>query len=148
MKLTSTAFNHNEKIPAKFTCEGENISPALEWKEVPSNSASFALILDDPDAPAGTWTHWVLFDLSETADSLPENAQDFSEATKIGLNSWNKKTYGGPCPPQGEHRYVFTLYALSKRLNLEQTDITADTLRKEMKGNIIDTAELVGLYQR
>ena len=119
MKLSSPSFENQGNIPQKFTCDGEDISPALEWSNVPEGAKSFALIVDDPDAPDPanprmTWVHWVLYNIPAAVSSLPENVKvvDLPEGTLQGLNDWKKTGYGGPCPPMGKHRYFHKLYAL------------------------------------
>ena len=154
MKLKSPSFVNQGDIPKKFTCDGEDISPALEWSEVPEGTKSFALIVDDPDAPDPanprmTWVHWVLYNLPATSVSLPEGAakSDLPEGTMEGLNDWKRTGYGGPCPPIGKHRYFHKLYALDvvlPDLNLP----TKSKLEKAMEGHVLLKVELVGLYQR
>jgi hypothetical protein len=147
MKLTSTAFKDGDYIPTKYTCDGANISPPIAWKEAPSSTKSFALIYDDPDAPSGTWDHWVLYNLPPETVSLPENATTLPQGTRVGLNSWPKAEYGGPCPPTGTHRYIFHLYALDTMLDLPE-GATSEALRKKMEKHILATATLTGRYQR
>ena len=154
MELTSSDFGNNESICKEFTCDGEDISPALQWSGAPEGTRSFALIVDDPDAPDPanprmTWVHWVLYNMPPTADSLPQAAteQDLPEGTMQGLNDWKKTGFGGPCPPIGEHRYFFKLYALDTELSGLGNPAKAD-LEKAMKGHVLGKAELVGLYRR
>ena len=147
MQLISTAFTDGGNLPTKYTCDGENISPPIAWEDYPANTKSFALIYDDPDAPAGTWDHWVVYNLPANINSLPENATTLPSGTKVGLNSWPNAEYGAPCPPSGTHRYIFHLYALDAMLNLPKP-ATSENLRKEMKEHILETATLTGLYQR
>ena len=142
MKLTSPAFENNKFIPAKFTCEGEDINPGLEIQDVPSGTQSLALIMDDPDAPMGTWVHWVVFDIP-VISKIAEN----SIPGKQGRNNFSRKDYGGPCPPSGTHRYFFKLYALDKMLRLTE-DISKGALEKAMQAHILEKAELVGLYKK
>ena len=154
MKLTSPHISHQGDIPKKYTCDGEDTSPALEWSEVPEGTQSFILIVDDPDAPDPadpkmTWVHWVIYNIPPTANSLAEGvtAQDLPQGTLQGLNDWKRTGYGGPCPPIGKHRYFHKLYALDfvlPDLNLP----TKATLENEMSGHVLSQAELVGLYQR
>ncbi len=146
MKLTSTSFNDGEKLPAKYTCDGENISPQIEWHDAPSGTKSFVLIYDDPDAPVDTWDHWVLYNLPATTTSIPENVKTLPSGTKIGLNSWAKPVYGGPCPPSGEHRYIVHLYALDTALDLQKA--TSKQIYAAMEGSILEKATLTGLYKR
>lgn len=148
--LTSSAFNNNASIPSKYTCDGNNISPALQWKNPPAGTQSFALIVDDPDAPKKTWVHWVVFNIPSSVTNLPEGVANGS--FKTGVNdfyymkdgSWQ---YGGPCPPSGQHRYYFTLYALDTMLTLPK-DPTKKDLVAAMKGHILGQATLIGLYER
>lgn len=147
MKLTSVAFVEGGNLPSKYTCEGESISPPVAWQDAPANTKSFALIYDDPDAPAGTWDHWVLYNLPPTTNSLPENATALPKGTMVGLNSWPKLGYGAPCPPSGSHRYIFHLYALDTVLSLPG-EVTSEKLRQAMKNHILATTTLMGQYQR
>lgn len=142
MKITSPEFQNNQFIPNRFTCEGENINPALIIKDIPEGTKSLALIMDDPDAPMGTWVHWVVFDIPVTS-KIEEN----SIPGKQGINSARKKNYHGPCPPSGTHRYFFKIYALDTVLNLKE-GINKAQLEKAMQSHILDKAELVGLYKR
>jgi Raf kinase inhibitor-like YbhB/YbcL family protein len=154
MKLTSQSFENQKDMAKKFTCDGEDISPALEWSDVPEETKSFALIVDDPDAPDPanpkmTWVHWILYNIPAAVSSLPENVKDVDlpEGTLQGLNDWRKTGYGGPCPPIGKHRYFHKLYAL----DIIIPDLTRPTkakLEKAMEGHILHKAELIGLYQR
>jgi len=154
MQLTSPSFANQKSMAKKFTCDGENISPVLEWSGVPEGTKSFVLIVDDPDAPDPanprmTWVHWVLYNIPATVKSLPEGVKekDLPKGTLQGLNDWKKTGYGGPCPPIGKHRYFHKLYAL----NIILPDLTLPTkskLEKAMKGHILYKAELIGLYQR
>ena len=154
MKLTSPGFENQGEIPEKYTCDGEDISPALAWSDVPEGTKSFALIVDDPDAPDPdnpklTWVHWVLYNIPATSASIPEGAvgKDLPENTMDGLNDWKQTGYGGPCPPIGKHRYFHKLYALDVVLpDLNQP--TKAALENAMKGHVIGQAELVGLYKR
>lgn len=142
MKLTSPDFQNNESIPKKFTCDGQEINPGLAIENIPDNAKSLALIMDDPDAPAGTWVHWVVFDIPIT-NKIGEN----SIPGKQGINTSGDKAYGSPCPPSGTHRYFFKLYALDTLLNLKE-GITKAELESVMKGHILAQAELIGLYKR
>lgn len=144
MALTSPAFNHGDPIPSKFSCDGEDISPELDWFGTPEGTVSLALIMDDPDAPVGTWVHWVVFNLPMDLSGLREGM------TGVGLdgsNSWNRTGYGGPCPPSGTHRYFFKLYALDLALDLEAGADKAAIL-DAMAGHILGQAELMGTYTR
>lgn len=142
MRLTSPAFENNGHIPKKFTCDGEDISPGLEISDVPDKTQSLALIVDDPDAPMGTWVHWVVFDIP-----VISRVEENSIPGRQGRNDFGRKDYGGPCPPSGTHRYFFKLYALDKILNLSEGIIKQD-LEKAMQGHILDKVELIGLYKR
>lgn len=144
MKITSPAFENNTSIPAKYTCEGANISPPLAFSDVPENTKSLVLIMDDPDAPIGTWVHWVLWNINPKITEIPENSVP-SDAMQGKTSRQN--SYGGPCPPSGVHRYFFKLFALDTILDIsDQTD--ANGLVKVINKNIIAQAELIGLYQR
>lgn len=145
MKISSPEFKNNELIPKKFTCQGENINPKLIFADVSKNAASLVLIMDDPDAPAGTWVHWVLFNISPNTKEINENS--VPDNAVQGLNSWPKNGYGGPCPPSGIHRYFFKLYALDTMLNLDKSATKKD-VEKAMQGHIIAEAELMGLYKK
>ena len=144
MKLTSPAFTHNGVIPPEFTCDGSDVSTTLTISDVPANAKSLALIMDDPDAPVGTWDHWVVF-------NIPPSTKQIQKATEpqgtAGKNSWGKTGYGGPCPPSGTHRYFFKLYALEIEFNLPKGSAKKD-LEKAMQGHIIAKAELMGTYKR
>lgn len=150
--LTSSAFVNGEEIPAKYTCEGEDISPQLAWKGVPENTRSLALIVHDPDVPSPDnpkriWVHWVLYNMPPDAAGLPEGvaSSQLLPGTKQGLNDWKITGYGGPCPPRGRHRYFFSLFALDTVLEgLQQP--TKSRLESAMKGHILARAELVGTY--
>ena len=145
LELTSDAFANGQSIPAKYTCTGRNISPALAWNETPSGTRSFALIMDDPDAPLGTWVHWVLFNIPAEARSLQENID--TSAMSVGKNSWGDLGYGGPCPPSGTHRYYFKLYALDSTLSL-LPGATKEQMLQEMKGRILAQGELMGTFSK
>jgi Raf kinase inhibitor-like YbhB/YbcL family protein len=150
IKLSSSAFQVNGLIPAKYTCDGDNVSPPLSWSNVPPNAKSIALIVDDPDAPAKTWVHWVVFDLPTSTSELPENVRPESSLLgggKHGKNDFGKPGYGGPCPPSGTHRYFFKIYALDKETGL-QPGATKEDLLRAMEGHILAQGELVGKYQR
>ena len=142
MKLTSPEFEHNQFIPRKFTCEGDDVNPALIIKDVPKEAKSLALIMDDPDASMGTWVHWVVFDIP-VKNRIEEN----NIPGKQGINNAGQKNYHGPCPPSGVHRYFFKLYALDTLLNLKE-GISKGGLEKAMQGHILAEAELIGLYKR
>ncbi len=149
-EITSTAFAAGEKIPRKFTCDGDDISPPLQWNDPPPNTQSFALISDDPDAPVGTWVHWVLYNLPGKTTSLAEavpSKDELSDGSRHGRSSWGRSAYGGPCPPGGTHRYFFKLYALDMVLELA-AGAGKEQLLKAMEGHILAQAELMGLYAR
>lgn len=145
--LNSPAFKHNESIPAIYTCDGNNISPPLLWQHPPEDTRSFALIMQDPDAPRGTWDHWLVFNIPAHYSQLTENFTAPPDGIIIGKNSWAKNTYGGPCPPQGEHRYFFTLYALDTQLPLDRA-ADKQQLLAAMREHILGQAELMGRYAR
>jgi Raf kinase inhibitor-like YbhB/YbcL family protein len=142
--LESPAFSANEPIPVEYTCKGTDHSPALSWHGAPAGTKSFALIMDDPDAPGGTWDHWVLFNIPATLNELKASARLPAGATS-GKNTWGNQGYGGPCPPSGTHRYFFTLYALDTQLSLDSAANKQD-VSHAMKGHILDKAELIGLF--
>jgi Raf kinase inhibitor-like YbhB/YbcL family protein len=144
MSLTSPAFNDSDPIPTLYSCDGDDVSPDLDWFGIPEGTKSLALIMDDPDAPVGTWVHWVLFNIP--AD-IPGLQQDISGVGVEGLNSWGRTGYGGPCPPGGTHRYFFKLYALDISLDLEEGADKA-ALLEAMEGHILGQAELMGTYTR
>lgn len=149
-ELTSTAFAQGDPIPAKYTCDGQDISPPLGWSDPPEGTRSFALINDDPDAPVGTWDHWVLYNLPSEARSLPEAVSSDAElpdGSRNGQNSWRRLGYGGPCPPSGTHRYFFKLYALDTALGLDPGAGKQQVLTA-MEGHILGQAELMGVYSR
>ena len=150
LELRSSAFAHSEAIPEQFTCDGADISPVLQWSNVPDNTQSLALIMDDPDAPAGTWVHWVLYNLPASTRSLPEAIAaepELADGSRHGQNSWGRLDYGGPCPPSGTHRYFFKLYALDTSLDLP-VGADKDGLLQAMEGHILSQAELMGTYAR
>jgi len=150
-EMKSAAFAQSADVPRKFTCDGQDVSPELSWREPPKSTQSFALIMDDPDAPVGTWVHWVLYDLPGTTRSLPEGVpkeRELAGGARQGNNAWNRTGYGGPCPPPGPaHRYFFKLYALDSKTNLKPGATKAE-LEKEMQGHILAQAELMGRYKR
>ena len=142
MRLSSPAFEHNGPIPAKFTCQGEGVNPALIIEGIPSETKSLALIMDDPDAPSGDFVHWIVYDIPVTA-SIEEN----SIPGKQGANSSGRTNYASPCPPTGTHRYFFKIYALDKMLSLEK-GLSKPDLEKAISPRILDKAELIGLYKK
>jgi len=145
LTLTSDAFTNGQSIPAKYSCVGKNISPALAWNDSPAGTKSFALIVDDPDAPMGTWVHWVLFNIPASTGSLQESAD--SSAMSAGKNSSGNTRYDGPCPPSGTHRYFFKLYALDSTLSLSP-GATKEQVLKAMEGHILAQGELMGTFSK
>jgi len=142
MKLTSPAFKPNGMIPEEYTCDSKDISPALNIEDIPENTKSLALVVDDPDAPGRTFVHWVVYDMPVVSEIKKDDIPG-----KQGLNDFDKKDYGGPCPPNGKHRYFFKAYALDEKLDLEE-GATKNELQSAMEGHILDSAELIGLYER
>lgn len=145
IQISSSAFTQNGSIPAKYTCDGLDVSPPLMIENVPPGAKSLALIVDDPDAPAGTWVHWVVWNIEPSAkeikeDSLPAGAQE-------GMSDFRKRGYGGPCPPSGTHRYFFKLYALDITLNLGP-NTTKALLEQAIKRHIVAQSDLIGRYKR
>jgi Raf kinase inhibitor-like YbhB/YbcL family protein len=152
--LRSPAFADGGEIPARYTCEGEDVSPALAWSDPPAGTRSFALIVDDPDAPDPaaprmTWVHLVLYDLPADARGLPEalSAAALPAGARSGTNDWKRTGYGGPCPPVGRHRYVFKLYALDAALG-DRGALAKRDLERALEGHVLARAELVGTYQK
>jgi Raf kinase inhibitor-like YbhB/YbcL family protein len=145
-KLISSAFDEGKTIPDKFTCDGTNVSPPLSWSGSPEKTKSFAIIMDDPDAPMGTWVHWVIYNIPSTVTSLEEK-KSASEIKAIdGLNSWDQTGYNGPCPPGGAHHYIFKLYALDKVL-AQKEGLTKDELLAAMKNHILSETTLTGMFR-
>jgi Raf kinase inhibitor-like YbhB/YbcL family protein len=151
IELTSAAFEDGGTIPLKYTCDGTDVSPPLEWSGVPEGTKSLALICDDPDAPMGTWVHWVIYGLRAGATSLPEGVpadKVVGDGGSQGKNDFKTIGYGGPCPPGGKpHRYFFKLYALDVELDLEP-GVRKKDLEKAMKEHVLAQGQLVGRYQR
>lgn len=145
MKLTSPTFEHNEMIPAKYTCDGDNVSPPLEINEVSERARSLILIVDDPDALGKTWVHWTVWNIPVSTKEILEGA--VPEKASEGITDFGKSGYGGPCPPSGTHRYFFKLYAIGTELYLDSS-ATKEDIEKAMESMIIEKAELIGLYQR
>lgn len=143
MEITSPEFQHKGNIPKKFTCQGEDVNPSLVISGVPEGARSLILIVDDPDAPGRAWVHWVVFNIAADVVEIDEN----SVPGKEGLNDFGRASYGGPCPPSGTHRYFFKLYALDTELDLPE-NVTKKRLEEEMKGHILEQAELIGLYKK
>lgn len=149
-KLSSPAFADGQMIPPKYTADGEDISPPLVWEGLPQETKSLVLICDDPDAPVGTWVHWLIWNIPGEAVCLPENVPDdrqLAEGARQGVNDFGRIGYGGPAPPSGTHRYFFRLYALDTLLDLPAGSLRA-SLEKAMKGHILAQAQLIGKYSR
>jgi Raf kinase inhibitor-like YbhB/YbcL family protein len=154
LTLTSPSFKPMGPIPARHTCDGDDISPALAWTNAPGGTQSFVLIVDDPDAPdpaapKRTYVHWVLYDIPSTVSTLAEGVKtaDLREGMRDGSNDWKRTGYGGPCPPIGRHRYFFKLYALDRKLGNMGAATKAD-VQQMMANHVLETAELVGTYER
>jgi Raf kinase inhibitor-like YbhB/YbcL family protein len=154
MKISSMTFTNNGSIPTVHTCEGNDTSPALMWSGAPPATKSFALIVDDPDAPDPaapkmTWVHWVLYDIPPSATGLPATValQDLPKGTLEGVNDWKRTGYGGPCPPIGRHRYYFKLYALDTLLP-DLGKPTKAKLLEAMKGHVVAETQIMGTYQK
>jgi len=154
LTITSSSFTHQGHIPRKYTCEGSDVSPPLSWSGVPDGTKSLILIVDDPDAPDPkapkmTWVHWVLYNLPATSTGLPEAVPTggLPAGTREGLNDWQRRGYGGPCPPIGRHRYFHKLYALDTVLP-DLGEPTKADLEKAMHGHVRAEAELIGTYQK
>jgi len=145
MKISSPAFENNQFIPVKYTCDGEDINPPLQIENVPKEAKSLVLIVDDPDAPIGIWSHWVVFNIDPSVQFIEEDSSP--EGAVEGLNDFKKHSYGGPCPPSGTHHYYFRLYALDTTLDLS-SEATREDVLEAIKGHILASAELIGLYQR
>jgi len=144
MKIESTAFQNNQSIPSLYTCDGANINPPLTFSDIPAGAKSLALIMDDPDAPMGTWDHWIIFNIPPETKEIKEG---LVPEGVLGVTSFRKTGYGGPCPPDREHRYFFKLYALDTILNLPEGSSKKE-VEVAMSGHIIAQAELVGKYNR
>jgi Raf kinase inhibitor-like YbhB/YbcL family protein len=154
IRITSTAFQPGGAIPSKYTCEDRDLSPPLEWSGAPPGTKTFALIVDDPDAPdpakpQRVYVHWVVYNLSVATVALAENAskKGLPKGAVQGKNDWGKAEYGGPCPPIGRHRYFFKLYALDTELTGLSSPTKAD-LERAMNGHVLDSGELIGTYQK
>lgn len=145
LKISSPAFKNNEHIPRLYTCGGKDVNPALMIENVPDGAKSLALIVDDPDAPVGTWVHWVLWNIDPKLKEIKENSVPPNSVQ--GKNDFTKNKYGGPCPPSGTHRYFFKLYALDTLLDLSPNSTKYD-LEKAMKGHVLSEGQIVGLYKR
>ena len=149
LTILSPAFENQAPIPTKHTCEGEDVSPALAWEGLPKGTKSLALVVDDPDARAATWVHWVLYDLPPTATGLRAGVRlaDLPAGTREGQNDWGRVGWRGPCPPSGRHRYLFKLYALDTALG-DRGALTKAELESALRGHVLARAELVGTYQK
>ncbi len=145
LTISSAAFPNNGTIPSKYTCDGADVSPPLTIGGVPKEAGSLALIVDDPDAPAGTWVHWVVWNIGPGTVEIPENS--VPKGAVLGTNDFRKQAYGGPCPPSGTHRYFFKLFALDAPPSLKPGAAKA-RLEEAMKGHIVAQAEMIGLYRR
>jgi|TARA_Y100000310_G_scaffold345227_1_gene462921 hypothetical protein len=144
LKLTSPAFEDNGNIPSKYTCQGDGINPPLNIEGIPENAESLILMMDDPDAPAGTWGHWIVFNIPKVSN-IDENS--VPDGAVQGKNSWGNNNYGGPCPPSGTHRYMFKLYALDTKLELDESS-DKKGVESAMQGHILAETRLVGLYSK
>lgn len=151
LELESAAFKNGEFIPVKYTCKGEDVSPPLEWKGVPENAKSIAIILDDPDAPMGTWVHWVLYEIPANKRKLPEGLKKdkvLDDGSKQGMTDFGRVGYGGPCPPPGPaHRYFFRIYAIDGKLDLKP-GLRKNAFLDAVKDHVIEEAELMGKFKR
>jgi Raf kinase inhibitor-like YbhB/YbcL family protein len=150
IEVTSPAFVEGGMIPSKYTADGQNVSPPLKWEGVPDGAKSIALISDDPDAPVGTWVHWVMWNISPDKKELPENIPpdpELSDGSIQGITDFRRPGYGGPAPPSGTHRYYFKVYALDTKLGLPSGSTKADLL-KAMEGHILAEGQLMGKYKR
>jgi len=143
MKITSSAFENNKSIPAKYTCQGDDVNPPLEISGIPNGTKSLVLVVDDPDAPMGTWDHWIVWNIKPDTAKIGEGDVPGVQ----GMNSFGKQDYGGPCPPSGTHRYMFKLYALDTELNLSESAHKSD-VERAMKGHILAQTKLIGLYKK
>lgn len=143
MKITSPAFENNQTIPIKYTCHGEKINPPLKFWDIPNNTKSLTLIVDDPDAPNGNFVHWIVFNISPSITEIKENSVPLNSMQ--GITSINKSGYVSPCPPSSTHRYIFKLYALDEDLNLPANS-DKQTVENAMQGHILTQADLIGLY--
>lgn len=145
--IKSPAFENNGVIPQKYTCDGKDLSIPLKWEGAPEKTKSYVLIMDDPDAPVGTWDHWVLFNIPPSVTEIKEGANSAPAGATEGKNSWGRTGYGGPCPPDREHRYFFKAYALDTILTLGAS-ASKKEVEKALQGHVLAQAELVGRYDR
>ncbi|MCE5215084.1 MAG: YbhB/YbcL family Raf kinase inhibitor-like protein [Methanobacterium sp.] len=150
IKITSTVFDEGGVIPNIYSCNGINISPPLNWNDLPEDTESIALICEDPDAPGGIWTHWIIFNLPADTRNLPEHImgrEELDNGARHGLNDFGSVGYGGPCPPSGTHRYYFKIYALDIKLDLTSLIGRSDFL-KGIQGHILDEGQIMGVFTR
>ena len=145
MQVTSPVFTQEEQIPVDYSCDGENVNPPLAIANIPTGTQSLAIIVDDPDAPSGTWAHWLVWNISPSTREILEDS--VPEGAILGTNDFKKMEYGGPCPPSGTHRYFFKVYALDTKLDLAE-GASRGELDEAMDEHILDSAELIGLYSR
>lgn len=145
MTITSTAFGHNQPIPSKYTCDGENVNPPLNFSKVPKEAKSLCLIVEDPDAPSGMFTHWLIYNMSPSTLQILDN--QIPEDSVLGMTDFGKIMYGGPCPPSGTHRYFFKLFALDTILNIPKGE-NKEAVEKVMRDHILEKKELIGLYKK
>lgn len=143
MRLTSTAFPDGGEIPDRYARDGNDVSPPLAWSGVPEDAVSLALIVDDPDAPGGTWTHWIVTDLPPASTGLPEGVA--LPGDRVGLNDWQRAAWNGPAPPRGQHRYVFRLFALAREIGRARP--TKHEVERAMAGHVLAEAKLTGTYK-
>lgn len=150
IQITSPAFKNQEMIPAKYTCDGQNISPPLEFTNIPEDTRTLALIVEDPDAPMGTFTHWITYnmppDIAELPEALPDD-ETLMDGARQGINDFDRIGYGGPCPPKGTHRYYFRIYALNAVID-STSMVNKQDIWEKMQGHIITAGELMGKYKR
>lgn len=149
ISIRSSAFAEGTGIPSAYTCDGEDISPPLEWSDAPDTTQSFAVICDDPDAPNGTWVHWIIYDIPADTNGIDEKQphnKALSNGAKQGMNDFKNIGYGGPCPPRGTHRYFFRIYALDTQLGLGP-GASKDDLVRAMEGHILEEGSLKGKYE-
>jgi len=144
LKITSPVFDHEGIIPKKYTCQGDDVNPELVIEGIPEETKSLVLIMDDPDAPIGTWDHWIVWNLDPSISKIEEDSTP--KGGVVGKNSWERNNYGGPCPPSGSHRYYFKLYALDTKFALEEKS-NKKTVEKAIKDHVIEQAVLMGKYK-
>lgn len=151
LTVTSPAFTHEAMIPSKYTCDAADVSPEISWEGAPEGAKSFVLISDDPDAPMGTWVHWVMYNIPKDVAKLPEavpKKETLEDGTLQGVSSFNDIGYGGPCPPSGTHRYYFKVYAVDVALDLDPKGTNKDKVLKAIEGHVLAYGELMGKYKR